>query len=217
MTPTTRRLATAVLGLIVFAGLIAADELILRRLFGTHYVRWYLANGFVISLVFAFVSLAWGDLNSQPGLISAHPVEYAAAHVGLCVLPSEALAAIFAPRAGAGDGGSSGAPIGLGFLDMLLSLLVTLALLAGLVIWLLVVVPVQCFVYLVAAAPAREAYASPERAWFGVTRRNVTVESGPRSADLPAGAVESGYSTQPVTFTATVAAALLFAVQRVIP
>ena len=64
---------TAALGLAAFAGLIAADELVVRALFGTDYLSWYLANGATLSLVVAFVTLAWGDLNEIPTLISAHP------------------------------------------------------------------------------------------------------------------------------------------------
>jgi hypothetical protein len=209
----TRRGVTAALGLAALTALIAADELVLRALFGTHYLSWYLANGAIVSLVVAFVTLAWGDLNDLPGLISAHPLEYAAAHVALCALPSQSLAAILAPR---GEARPESAPIGLPVLDAILTVAVTLVLLAAFVAFMLVVAPIQFFVYLVAGAPGREACASPERAWYRIRAREILVESGPRTGELPAGADESAYTSRPVTFTAAIASALLFATQQVV-
>jgi len=204
---------TAALGLAALAGLIVADELVLRAVFGTHYLSWYLANGAIVSLLVAFVTLAWGDVNRLPGLISAHPLEYAAAHVALCVLPSQSLAAILAPR---GEARPETAPIGLPLLDTILTAAVTVLLLAALVVFILVVAPIQYFIYLVAGAPGREAYASPARAWYRIGPREIVVESGPRTGELPPGADESAYTGRPVTFAAAVASALLFATQQVV-
>jgi hypothetical protein len=204
---------TAALGLAALAGLVAADELVLRALFGTHYLSWYLANGAIVSLVVAFVTLAWVDLNELSGLISAHPLEYAAAHVALCVLPSQSLAAILAPR---GEARPETAPIGLPVVDAILTAAVTVLVLAALVVFVLVVAPIQYFVYLVAGAPGREACASPERTWYRIGPREIVVESGPRTGELPQGADESAYTARPVTFTAALASALLFAARQVV-
>lgn len=204
---------TAAIGLAAFVGLIAADELVLRALFGTDYVGWYLANGVIVSFVVTVATLAWSDLNDLPGLISAHPLEYAAAHVALCVLPSQSLAAILAPR---GATRSQTAPIGLPVLDAILTAAVTVVLLAAFAVFILVVAPIQYFVYLIAGAPGREACASPERAWYSIRAREILVESGSRSAELPAGAEESAYTARPVTLTAAIASAILFATQQVV-
>jgi hypothetical protein len=204
---------TAALGLAALAGLVAADELVLRALFGTHYLSWYVANGAILSTVVAFVSLAWADVNELHGLISAHPIQYAAAHVTLCVLPSRSLAAILAPR---GAARPETAPIGLPFLDAILAAVVTVLVLAALVAFILVVAPIQYFVYLVAGAPGREACASPERAWYRIGPSDVVVGAGPRTDELPPGADESAYTGRPVTLTAAVASALLFATQQVV-
>jgi hypothetical protein len=212
MSRRTRRGATAALGLAAFAGLIATDEAVMRALFGADYLSWYLANGAIVSLVVAFVSLAWGDLDRLPGLISAHPLEYAAAHVTLCVLPSQSLAAILAPR---GQTRPESAPIGLPVLDALLTVAVTVVLLAAFVVFIVVVAPLQYFVYLVAGAPGRQACASPERAWYLIAARDIQVESGSRSAGLPEAATESAYTGRPVTLTAAIASGLLFAAQQV--
>jgi hypothetical protein len=107
-------------------------------------------------------------------------------------------------------------PIGLGFIDFVLSFVLGLGLLLALVAWLLLVVPPQYFVYLVAGAPAREAVASPERASLRVTRGEIMVVSESKEQEIAEGATESGYSAKPVTFTAALAAVLLFALNQLV-
>jgi hypothetical protein len=204
---------TAAAGAAAFAGLIAADEVVLRALFGTDYLGWYLANGAIVSFVVSVATLAWRDLDAVPGLISAHPLEYAAAHVSLCVLPSQSLAAIMAPR---GAARPTAAPIGLPVLDAILTAVLTVVLVAAFVVFILVIAPIQYFVYLIAGAPGREAYASPERAWYSIRAREIRVESGRRSAGPSAGADESAYTGQPVALTAAIASAVLFAARLVV-
>ena len=214
MSQRTRRGLTAAVGLAGFAGLIAADELALRALFGVHYLSWYLANGAIVSLAVAFVTRAWGDLDALTDLISAHPLVYARAHVSLCTLPNQSLGAIQALR---GPGArKADAPIGIPVADPILTAAVTVLLVAACVVYILVVAPVQYLVYLIAGAPARMACASPERAWHLVGPTGLEVTSGPRSQELPEGATESAYTAQPVTLTAVVASAVLFATQQVV-
>jgi hypothetical protein len=107
-------------------------------------------------------------------------------------------------------------PIGLGVIDFVMSLVLGLGLLLALAAWLLLVVPAQYFVYLVAGAPAREAVASPERAWTRVTRGEIMVRSDSKDAEIPEGASESDFSAKPLTFTAALAAVLLFVLQQFI-
>jgi hypothetical protein len=107
-------------------------------------------------------------------------------------------------------------PLGLGFADRLLSLVVGAVLALAFVAWLLLVVPVQYFVYLVAGAPARQAVGSPLRAW--VRAEGKAIEVGPeyKLRELPDHAKESGYSAKPVTFTSSLAAVLVFVLDRVV-
>jgi hypothetical protein len=107
-------------------------------------------------------------------------------------------------------------PIGLGAIDFVMSLVLGLGLLLALAAWVLLVVPAQYFVYLVAAAPARQAVGSPERAWARVARGEIMVRSDSKDHEIPEGATESGFSAKPVTFTAALAAALVFALQQIL-
>ena len=95
-------------------------------------------------------------------------------------------------------------------------MLVALALLALFVTWLVVVLPLQYVVYLVAGAPARKSIASSRRAWVIVTDRGLRSRIDAKELPLPEGAVESGFTTQPLAFTSGIAAGLLFAASKLI-
>ena len=107
-------------------------------------------------------------------------------------------------------------PIGLGFLDFVITLAVALALALGMIAWLVLVVPAQYFVYLIAGAPAREALASPRRALVKVARGEIEVDLASKQQDIPEGFSESGISARPVTLTASLAAIILFGLSRLV-
>jgi hypothetical protein len=107
-------------------------------------------------------------------------------------------------------------PRGLGLVDVVLGVLFGPAFLLVFVAWLLVVAPLQFVVNLAAGAPARLALASPARAWYRITPHEIHVEEALKSDSVPEGATESGFSAKPVTFTAAIASALLFAVSRLV-
>ena len=107
-------------------------------------------------------------------------------------------------------------PIGLGYLDFVITLAFALVLAFGMVAWLVLVVPAQYFVYLIAGAPAREALASPRRAWVKVTRGQIEIVRAPKQQDIPDEYSESGISAKPITLTASLAAIILFALSRLL-
>jgi hypothetical protein len=107
-------------------------------------------------------------------------------------------------------------PKGLGPVDVVLGSLFAYAFILVFVAWLLVVAPLQFVVNLAAGAPARLALASPARAWSRITPHEIHVEEGLKSDSVPEGATESGFSAKPVTFTAAIASALLFALSRLV-
>lgn len=247
-----RRVVSAVVGLVFLAGMVLINEVAFRMWFDIHYLRWYLDNGALISIVFGFVTLAWGDLNKMTYLISAHPMEYLAESVALMVLPLQAMAAIFEPgrqrwRASLEpkrsvselkralhqlaittatppppsppsppSTGREVAPTGVFVIDFVFSLLFPLAFILTFIAWLLIVAPLQYFVCLVTGAPAREACASPARAWYRITLHGIHLEEAWKSDAVPEGATESGFSARPVTFTAAVSAAALFVASKLI-
>jgi hypothetical protein len=108
-------------------------------------------------------------------------------------------------------------PTGVPVVDIVLAMLFALAFFLATLAWLLLVVPLQYFVYLVTGAPARVACASPTRTWVGSEgTQSTTVAEALKSDALPKGAIESGLTAKPVTFTAAITTAVLFAVSQLI-
>jgi hypothetical protein len=107
-------------------------------------------------------------------------------------------------------------PIGLGFLDFVITMTIALVLALGMLAWLVFVMPAQYFVYLLAGAPAREALGSPRRALVRVTRGQIEAVRIPKQEPIPAGYSESGISARPVTLTASLAAIMLFTLSRLL-
>jgi hypothetical protein len=209
------------LWLAAFVGLVALDEAVFRLLLDRSYLRWFLENGVYVGLAFAIVTLAWGDLNRLTGLISAHPLEYALACAAVVEVSFHGVTAMHRPpepgedRRLTGWDGFGGRPIGLGWLDNVLSALFAVVMWILGFGWLLVFAPLQYFVTLLAGAPARQAVASPGRAWFRASGTDMHVyqvraDGGDDPADeVPDDAVESGFTAKPVTFTSVLSTGLL--------
>jgi hypothetical protein len=67
-------LPIALLGLAIL-GLLIAINFLCFAVLGEDYFGWYLASGFIVTLVFGVVGIAV-DLDRYPGLIAAHPFTF---------------------------------------------------------------------------------------------------------------------------------------------
>ncbi|MGH3020785.1 MAG: hypothetical protein ACRDNR_11600 [Gaiellaceae bacterium] len=232
----------------LLVGMALLNEFAFRAWLDSAYLRWYVEHGAVISLVFGLVTLAWGDIDKQTNLISAHPEDYAVASLSLLLLPLSALATMLEPgreqwrriralRRSAPDPAAEAlkehgipvdlpstqapepddVPTGVPRIDLLLAVLFVLLFVLAFFAWLLVIAPVQYFVYVITGAPARAACASPARSYF-YKREGSLLFYGKLAKwrDLPTGAIESGFSARPVTFTAAITAAALFAASTLV-
>ena len=96
-----QRAKSAVVGLVVLGGVVAADELVIRTASETSYLELFLTYGALANLVTVVLALAWSDkLERHASLISAHPMEYLGGSVDLVTALGEAFsAAIFPGRA----------------------------------------------------------------------------------------------------------------------
>ena len=107
-------------------------------------------------------------------------------------------------------------PRGLPVVDVVVAMLFALTFALATLAWLLLVVPLQYFLYLVTGAPARVACASPTRASVEIKAKETIYGETLKSDALAEGAMESGFSAKPVTFTAAITTAVLFAVSQLI-
>lgn len=84
---TKRLFLSALIGLALLVAVVLIDSWAFGHWLSTDYLTWYIHSGALISLGFAFVTLAWGDLNKIKGLVSAHPFLYISACLYLVGLP----------------------------------------------------------------------------------------------------------------------------------
>jgi hypothetical protein len=221
-------LPVAATGLVILAALAAINYLWLGAL-GVDYFDSYLESGFLVSLVFGVVAVAI-DLDSQPNLIAAHPGIYLAETFVLLRNLAGALEVLFErPRSERTLAQAGLAVMGYRYrlrtLDLALSWLFMLSFAAATLAWALLIAPLQYWLYLVCAAPAREALASSKTLWvvrsatgnellFAPKDPNEFEKRELQKAHEQGDMTEVGFAAKPVSFTAAIATAVLFGISR---
>jgi hypothetical protein len=194
------------LGAVILAAFIAADEVLFRVTLGVGYLRWYLVNGAFVQIVSGVIGSTL-DLN-EPGrrrVIAAGPNEYLAAWLQVAFewyLPQKALQARLTEESPVRGMRRA--------FQLSAKFLLRLFLSAVLLSYLILAIPAQYLIYLPAGVPARVILSSPYRASL-VDRGRGTVISIIRADKPPMeGEREAGVTARPVTLTNAIAALLLF-------
>ena len=176
----SRVLSNKVLLLILLA---VFDQWLFITFFHIHYPVWYLKNGTIISLLTAGISLAWGKLDRQVGLISPNPTKYLNACLqltGLSLLvfsmgvdhkfdkpqqaSSEALSETPSPegtaetaKAEPQENHATSTPgCFISLFDSFFTIFFLFTLFGLMILWLVIVTPMQYVVNLVCGAPGRK-------------------------------------------------------------
>jgi len=227
---TKRLFLSAIVGLLIIAALIAANDFVFRTWLNADYLRWYLRNGTLINLGFAFVSLAWGDLNRVKDLIGAHPARFISASMFLVALPVQTFVAILRkptepvpPRAEPRSALSQWSALWrmaqaiMDTLDGVLTAMFALIFTLAALLWLLVIAPLQYLVYLICAAPAR-LMRRGQRKLIANFDESGYFHVGEVGGDkpVPAGWFEAGFYSKPVSLTAAFAAVFIWLLGQII-
>ncbi len=207
---------------------ITAINFVVFAAFGGAYLDWYLQNGSIIAFVFAVVAVAI-DLDREWNLIAAHPLNFL---TGIGQLVTQVLMAIRqllspawadAKLAEMGGGyGSLQSRYRSPTLDSAVTILFALTFIAAMLAWALVVAPLQYWVNLLCGAPARTGLASQDRTYRedrdGLIRLVLEPETKGELEDAHKSGTVSvlSFASKPVTFTAAIAAAVLWAVSQLI-
>lgn len=177
------------------------------ELFGSNYFRWYVSAGPFIGLATAAFSEAWGELDKNTELVSANPLYYIAACLQIVGLPIVAIA---------GHPQSKYQLRKIGW-DHLLGMPMILTFIVAAMAWLLLIAPLQCFVFLICAAPSRivmtstyRLYAQQDDGYLKIQERTVNA-SAPVSDPMPAKEWwDASMVNKPVTLANAFSAATLF-------
>lgn len=162
------------LTLAIFVGLILLNRWIFATLFGIDYLIWYISKGSLISLGITFISLVAKEFKKDIDTVSANPLTYLATYLRYPSIAWYMFATLMHENTGLGektgeqktvnekkdelgDAQPSFDPVSAlwHLIDSLLLLIWAAVLFMGVILWVVVVVPLQYFVFLICGAPAR--------------------------------------------------------------
>jgi len=147
------------------------------------YFEWYLRNGTASSWVMSLVALTYGNLEKNPFLISSKPGEYVGGHALLFSEVFLTLAIFGAVKRKSEDE----LPITSYWnLDQLMAIILNVAFGTLILCWLLVIAPIQYFLFIICGAPARTIICSQQSIdkedlkWWanGISERPIAVTAG---------------------------------------
>lgn len=196
-------------GFAVVAALVAVAALnqwLFARLWSTDYLRWYAHAGPFIALATGAFGAAWGGLDRNPRLVSAHPCVYLSACFQVAGLPIYAFGTHFRNPA-------AGARVPAWEIFAAIPLVVVFVIAA--IGWLVFIVPLQYFVFVICGAPVRIAMRSRVRVEARFQDQDLAFVERAREQPLPEGWWDASMRDKPVTLTSAFAAALLFLLQAV--
>jgi hypothetical protein len=173
--------------------LLAVDQWVFMTWFKTTHLKWYLANGVLIGLVSSITSMAWGGMEKHTGLISSHPFDYIGSSLQLVGLPIYTLGTHFRSN--------KGEPRVIAIFDLILTILFLLVLVGAMVVWLVVVAPLQYFVFLICGAPARILSQSKRQPIAQLKGTQLTVNEIGSDEKVPEGWWSTSISQKPVAIT----------------
>lgn len=212
------------MGFAIIFSLVAFNQWMFTTWFKITYLDWYLSNGALISLAVTVISLSVEDMNKQTGLISAHPWTYVSSYMRLVGLT-------FIAMSGHIKGTKKEKPIATSLylspfeaviysifklLEVLIASALEVAVMALVMAWLVVVGPLQYFVFLICGAPARVNAENQAQS----THRPVVTPSGSileveKDRKIPEGWWESRLDSKPIAVTTLFTALFLFILKSV--
>lgn len=187
------RFLHSLLGLILLLALLFINQWIFNRWLSINYFEWYLQEGILIGVATAGVSMVWGDMREHTGLISANPWNYLGSYLQLAGLPIF----VFGTHLKRNKGEAPSASI----FDTFITMIFAIVLCAILLIWLVVAVPLQYFVYLICGAPGRLTSNSQRQAVARLELSSLEVKEISKGDVISDGWWNASITDKPVTIT----------------
>ena len=198
-----RLLLEFVLPFLALAAICFLNSLIIQKVFSVSrrsYLDWYISAGPFIGLAIAAFGAAWKGLDNNIGLVSANPRTYIIACSKLGGLPMFAFGGHIKRQK----------PDGQNLWDLLVGIpLITLFVIASFA-WLVLVAPLQYFLFLVCAAPSRIVLRSKYRLYAKVDGPMFYYAEMKPDAPEPTVGWDASMREKPVTMANGFGAAVLF-------
>lgn len=209
-----------IIAFLIIVSLISLTEWLSLRLgYEKDYIEFYLSNGSLIGLITAVVVISWGDLNKNLGLISTNPYVYLKTCCRVVSLPIVVMADGAKEISEKWDIITKGYKLGavsfpLGdlwlFWDMLIGTFLMVLIILCLLVWLVLVAPLQYFVFPVSGAVSRLfALFLSERPIAILQDSELKIESISKDKKIPDGWWDASFSQKPVAFSAVISSLML--------
>jgi hypothetical protein len=194
-----------IIGLVIVLGLTVFEQWLFETWWNTSHLQWYIQNGALIGLVTSVVSMTWEDIDKNTGLISSHPLIYLSACLHLAGVP------IYVMGIQVQRNKDNLAPRSL--FDLMVSTILLLLLMAIIFVWLLIVVPLQYFIYLICGAPARLFAQSTRKAIACLRDGQLEVTEVGKHEKAPDDCWDANLADKPVLITNIFTSLLFFIVE----
>lgn len=213
----TRRVLEAWLALAALLVLVWCNHLWFQTR-ADSYLAWYARSGSLIGIMTAVFAMAWGDMDKNVALISAKPADYVRGCLLLISLPLISLGGQIRALGGRIERGSRDVEPADSWLilDALIMLPLLLAVIVLLCLWLVLIAPMQYFVFLLCGALPRSLLRSPQRV---IARRDFgsyETREIPRAVPVPQGWWDASLASRPVAITAAFSALLMLVLRALL-
>ena len=185
------------------AGLCLLNSFFFNKIFGggwRGYLDWYLSAGPLIGLALVAFAISWQALDKNEGLVSAHPLKYFAACAWMVGLPVTA----FGGHCKA-DNQHKANPW-----DVLISKILIAVFTVAAIAWLLLIAPVQYFLFLICGAPSRVALNSNYRLRAVLETNELKLIEPKPDEPEPTDGWDASMRDKPVTMANAFGVAVLF-------
>lgn len=142
-----KRMLSSFVGVVILIVFVMLNQWVFSHWLKMNYFEWYLQGGVLIGIVTTAISMVWGDMRQHTGLIASNVWDYIGSSMQLVGLPVY----VFGTHLRSADGNMKVHSV----FDMLVGVMLIIILSIALFIWLIVVVPLQYFVFLISGAPGR--------------------------------------------------------------
>jgi hypothetical protein len=188
--------------LIGFIFLCFANTWVFKHFFDINYFEWYINSGPFIALAITAFSLAWPDIENNSALFSARPLDYVGSWLQLTGLPLFTVGGHFSSK-------NHNRPIGMDFFP---AMILALILVAGFLGWLILVLPVQYGVFLIAGSLPRIIIKSNTKVFAKMKGTQLhIIDDAVISSDIDSiGFWDASMRDRPLTLTNAFAATILY-------
>lgn len=186
-------------GIAIFVGWVIANYFLFNHFLKVNYFKWFIENGSFISIITGVIYIFRDEFKDDIGLISDHPLDFLGAQMQVF--------ALFLLPIGNGIKGSKTTNI----IDRIITLIIILPLIVICIVWFLVVIPCQYFLFFICGAPSR---------LFETSKIVTSVERNSKNKKNDSHIEKSKFTLdikeKPFEFTNSIAALVLFVLSQVL-